>query len=344
MRLKRLFLPAAVAATVLVAACGSDSEPRPTLKAPDSDTPASGICAEVPEGNAVAIVINEDVPSPRCSKIEADQRVEVVNKTGGQVRVQLAQFDLTLELEEKQLLDLPAGEYLAPGVHVIRASSLAGGPEVWLVREDVSGPGATPEDGCPVADDVCAFAAAVNRAVQSSDFGALVSSARAQEYACPSPRPQGLGGPYPLCDGAVSGETRSGYEVAYLSSEGVVVDARGLQEALDRWAGSADPSASDAFGGGGSHLYAVGCATGGEACGDRFSLVFSQLRSGVPARIELILYFEQAQVGQAQLVWTAIGPLLEPSQQQVALSGGSTQDFLSLQGWPPLTTFYALPQ
>jgi hypothetical protein len=201
----------------------------------------------------------------------------------------------------------------------------------------------TPTDsGCPVASDTCAFAETIDRAVQIPDFSAVVSNARAREYSCPDPRPPGLGGPYPLCDGATAGESRSGYEIAYLSSEGVVVDARGLQEALDGWARSPDSSASDAFGDGGNRLYTVGCTTGEPACRDRFALVFSQLRSGVPTRIELILYFEQAQPGDPQLVWTAIGPLLEPGQEHDALSGGNTQEFLTLQSWPPLTTFFVI--
>lgn len=198
--------------------------------------------------------------------------------------------------------------------------------------------------GCPVAASVCAFAEEVARAVRLPDFGEIVANARAQEYACPSPRPPGLGGPYPLCDGASIGESRSGYEIAYLSSEGVVVDAQDLRGALDGWTAAADPSASDALGDGGNRLYTIGCASGDSACAERFALIFSQLRSGVPVRIELILYFEQPQTGDPQLVWTAIGPLLEADQERAALSGGSKEGFLTLQGWPPLTTFHSTSQ
>lgn len=65
---------------------------------------------------------------------------------------------------------------------------------------------------CPVDSDTCARAREIVTAWRRSDLDRLVALARPISVACPVPRPTGLGGPYPLCDGAtVDGELRTGY-------------------------------------------------------------------------------------------------------------------------------------
>lgn len=196
---------------------------------------------------------------------------------------------------------------------------------------------------CPVAADLCTFAATVERNLQS-DLSQVVALARAQSYNCPATRPQGLGGPYPLCD-QTPGQTRQGFPVAYLSSEGQIVDTQGLRDAINRWLQQgAGATGSDRFGPAATNLYTIGCAAGPLPCGNQFVLVFSQLQPNVPTRINLILYFERAQAGaQPALVYAAIGPLLQPGEEQAALAGGAYSGLTVPQAWPPIATFYRLP-
>lgn len=76
-------------------------------------------------------------------------------------------------------------------------------------------PSLSPEpdhSGCPVDNATCALAQPIIDAWRENDIGRLMALSMPLEVACPVPRPQGLGGPYPLCeDAAVDGEVRSGY-------------------------------------------------------------------------------------------------------------------------------------
>ncbi len=66
---------------------------------------------------------------------------------------------------------------------------------------------------------------------------------------------QGLGGPFPLCDGATSGELRSGYLAARRASEGAVLSEEGYREFLIQRLTAADPAASDEYGPGEWRLF-----------------------------------------------------------------------------------------
>jgi hypothetical protein len=102
------------------------------LKPPDSQTPAAGVCAPA-TGQAVEVVINPDVPSPRCTQVTADQRLQVRNNTDQQVSVSFADFSATLAPGASQLFDRAFGDYLQPGVHGVDVSLYGGsGPEIWL--------------------------------------------------------------------------------------------------------------------------------------------------------------------------------------------------------------------
>jgi hypothetical protein len=202
-----------------------------------------------------------------------------------------------------------------------------------------------PAGQCPVAQDVCVFASSIARAVTDGNVDALVSAAQLREYSCPATRPQGLGGPYPLCDNAAAGEKRQGFQIAYLASEGQVLDAAGLRDAIRRWLQSGlSATTSDQYGAGGNRLFSVGCVAGIVPCGNQVVLVFSQRQASIPTRIELLLYFERLQsTGQPRLTFVAVGPLLRPEEEAAALKGGSYPAFLAPQGWPPIQTFYPLP-
>jgi hypothetical protein len=111
-----------------------------------------------------------------------------------------------------------------------------------------------------------------------------------------------------------------------------------------RWVQTGGSAPADAFGPSQNRLYTIGCVAGIVPCGNQFVLVFSQKQPTIPARIELLLYFERPQASQQpRLIYVATGPLLRPAEEQAALKGGSFTDFLRPQGWPPIQTFYAVP-
>jgi hypothetical protein len=144
-----------------------------------------------------------------------------------------------------------------------------------------------------------------------------------------------------LCDNASGGEKRQGFVVGVLASEGQVVDAAGLRATIARWLDAGARTVDDAYGPGGNRLFSIGCPAGIVPCGNQFVLVFSQRQPAVPARIELLLYFERSGTAQPALVYLALGPLLEPAQEQAALRGGAAAaGFLAPQGWPPIQAFY----
>lgn len=102
-----------------------------SLKPPDGDQPAAGIC-DLASGDVVTANINADVPYPRCLKVLGHQRLQVVNATNGPVQVQLAQFVVQLQPDQAQIFDAAFASYLAPGVHWLRVTG-GSGPEIWLI-------------------------------------------------------------------------------------------------------------------------------------------------------------------------------------------------------------------
>jgi hypothetical protein len=110
-----------------------DLPPRSMLRPPDSQTPAAGTCAEPTEA-VVEVVINPDVPSPRCTRVGRSQQLQVRNATDQEVMVALGNFSATLPPGGTAVSERPFGDYLEPGVHRMFATLYNGsGPEIWLV-------------------------------------------------------------------------------------------------------------------------------------------------------------------------------------------------------------------
>jgi len=104
--------------------------PSGRLKPVDSDTPVSGICNEG-QGDPVSIVLGKD-PSGlplagRCVKISPVQRIKLINQSNGPINILFGEYHIDLPVGSEILLDKPAGQYLALGVHF-----LIMGPELWV--------------------------------------------------------------------------------------------------------------------------------------------------------------------------------------------------------------------
>lgn len=108
----------------------SSQIPAQPLATPVSQQPAAGICARA-EGDIVVITINPDVPDPRCVIIAPDQILKVVNNREEDIQVSLGVFNASIPKGEDSVAELPFGDYLAPGVHVIEVSPCCGA-SLWL--------------------------------------------------------------------------------------------------------------------------------------------------------------------------------------------------------------------
>jgi hypothetical protein len=88
--------------------------------------PAAGICGTA-EGEWVTITLEPGLPNPRCVQVKPDQKLTVVNQTGGTVDIAIGTFEATLAPEQSISFEEPFGEYLARGVHVLGVSPCCGG-------------------------------------------------------------------------------------------------------------------------------------------------------------------------------------------------------------------------
>jgi hypothetical protein len=106
---------------------------------PDASAPAAGSCARL-AGSRVLVLVNPDVPMPRCVIVAAGQHLAVRNNTN-----ELGQPPQTVTLRwadyPPRMLPAgaittypqPFGSYLMPGVHRLQASVYGqSGAEIWL--------------------------------------------------------------------------------------------------------------------------------------------------------------------------------------------------------------------
>lgn len=103
-----------------------------TLWTPVADSPAAGTCGES-QGEIVTMTIRPDIPDPRCLIVQSDQRLRVVNGRQETLAVSLGRLSASIEPGGEHTFEVPIGELLLPGVHVIGVSPCCGG-EIWLSR------------------------------------------------------------------------------------------------------------------------------------------------------------------------------------------------------------------
>lgn len=116
---------------------GQDSQLVPA----DQQQPTHGACARS-TGPLVTIKTNPDTPAPICTTVHPHQKLRVVNTSdrfgfdGIPVTVAFADFRTrTLDLGESTIFDSRFGQFLAPGVHMVRISLYGGrGAEIWLTN------------------------------------------------------------------------------------------------------------------------------------------------------------------------------------------------------------------
>lgn len=97
---------------------------------PVAQSPAAGICGTW-EGDVVTFTINTDIPDPRCSAAFPRQTLRVVNGREEAIRARIGLFEAEIQPGGEHVFDVPLGEYLMPGVHVVEISPCCS-PELVL--------------------------------------------------------------------------------------------------------------------------------------------------------------------------------------------------------------------
>lgn len=156
-------------------------------------------------------------------------------------------------------------------------------------------PGATPDvTKCPVDATTCAVAERFISAWKAKDVDALMAMAKPLPTSCPVPPWTGLGGPYPLCDGAtIDGEVREGF----VWSSGTHGGLESREALRQRLAGASAVEEERA-------LLTIGCAVGEgtNACEGNFVLTFGAFPSGSDAQGVRQIPVIRPEEGQAGLI------------------------------------------
>jgi predicted small lipoprotein YifL len=123
-------LESPLASTTTVQETETVPSQTPGLATPYSQEPAAGICGSF-EDEVVVITINPDIPDPRCVIIAPDQILKVVNNRQETLQVSIANMEATIEPGSEHTFNVPFGQYLAPGVHLIEVKPCCGA-SLWL--------------------------------------------------------------------------------------------------------------------------------------------------------------------------------------------------------------------
>jgi len=146
---------------------------------------------------------------------------------------------------------------------------------------------ATPTIGpgpCPVAVEICDFAVGLQRLISTADADALDALMSPSEFVCPGDQP-GAGGPFPLCDGAREGETRQGFPILRLQSDGSTVERSILPQLRMTILDDADQYLGYYVE---PHVIGVHCpvVSGSPDCREQFIVYFSMSRPGTHFVVE----------------------------------------------------------
>jgi hypothetical protein len=108
----------------------------PYRATPEAEQPAAGICASFKE-ETIRVEIRawpDNVPEPRCIRVRAEQKMIIVNNAGEAIAFRLGRYQARIEPGGSFTIDIPFGDYLAPGAHSLHIQPY-GGPEIFFEGE-----------------------------------------------------------------------------------------------------------------------------------------------------------------------------------------------------------------
>jgi hypothetical protein len=113
-----------------ISASSLPTKEQKPLASPYAQLPAAGMCASF-EGGLVIMTLNPGIPDPRCSKVKANQKLEVTKHTPDTLQVRIGSFQAILEAGGEVAFETTFRDYLAEGVHHLDVAPCCG-PELWL--------------------------------------------------------------------------------------------------------------------------------------------------------------------------------------------------------------------
>ncbi len=117
-----------------------------------------------------------------------------------------------------------------------------------------------PLKDCPWGEALCILALGVERALDAGNVDAVLDFGHVVTYVCPGPSPDAPDQPFPLCNGALTGELRDGYGITQRFSGSSVVDRPTYRFFIQSFLSSVRPQAHDAIGSGELRVYAMSCS------------------------------------------------------------------------------------
>jgi hypothetical protein len=170
--------------------------------------------------------------------------------------------------------------------------------------------------------------------LKAGDIGAVVQATRTSTVMCPGGRPSGAGGPFPVCDGAAAGETRTGVGVARRYSEGATLSVDGYRALVAGFLAAVNPAATDASGSGALRLAALSCLDPAEApaaC-TRTAVIFSAIArqaslpgAGIPGGRELLIFYvDTASAGSSTPIRTTWTGIVQDPERPILFETGGT--------------------
>jgi hypothetical protein len=109
-------------------------DPAEKLFAPESDTPAAGICQLVTDAVYI-MTVSPDMPSPRCLQVPLGAIIGFNNQTGAPLKAHLGGYEFLLPENVEVVFNVPVGTYLAPGVHQLQLEENGSAPEIWVIEQ-----------------------------------------------------------------------------------------------------------------------------------------------------------------------------------------------------------------
>ncbi|HWO73723.1 MAG TPA: hypothetical protein VNN21_09220 [Dehalococcoidia bacterium] len=186
---------------------------------------------------------------------------------------------------------------------------------------------------CPWGEAGCILAQGIERALQAGRVDAVVDLAAPTLHVCPGPRPQGSGGPFPLCNGAAPSEGRFGYNVGRRYSEGAAVTENEFRARIQRFVDSVHVRAQDEVGKGDLRLFAFTCtqraAPAQNVSCARLGIVFSAVvGEGSDAHREVLIFWAVAGYAGKTLPITEVwdGIVLAEERPILFQTGGHLPD------------------
>lgn len=169
---------------------------------------------------------------------------------------------------------------------------------------------------CPVQSDVCAAAKAIEDALRTDSVAPILSKAKFNQYQCPATRPQGLGGPYPLCDSDDGmGKTLEGFPTQN-DVTGLLLSREAVEAELKR---ATDSQTKD----GDWRVRTVACRMDSSACTDALIVMGYVGPAGQLANSSGAFLLKVASGGSEAFVVETYTMAFALGDAEILLSGGS---------------------